>query len=120
VKQPRSGQLLAALLAVAGVSHLAAPKAYEGLIPAALGAPKPWVYASGAVELACAAGLAHPRTRSVAAWAAAALFVAVFPGNVTMAARSTGRSSAYRAAAHARLPAQAPLVWWAVSVARSS
>ena len=51
---------------------------------------------------------------------AAALLVGVFPGNVTMAMLSGQRSDWYQAAAWARLPLQIPLVWWAVSVARSA
>jgi uncharacterized membrane protein len=54
----------------------------------------------------------------VAAWATAALFVAVFPANVVMALDAADRSIAYRAAAYARLPVQVPLVLWAVWVAR--
>jgi uncharacterized membrane protein len=114
---------LAVLLGVAGVVHLWRPDAFTGLIPRWLGNPAPWVYASGAAEIACAAGLAVPRTRRLAGWATAALFVAVFPGNVTMAARalaSENASTAYTALTLARLPLQVPLVWWAVSVARRS
>jgi uncharacterized membrane protein len=71
-------------------------------------------------ELLCAAGLAVPRTRRVAAWATAALFVAVFPANVTMALDATDRSTLYQAGVWARLPLQVPLIVWAVSIARSA
>ena len=104
-------------MGVAGATHFAAPGAYESLIPSVLGSPRTWVYGSGVAELACAVGLAVPRTRTVAAWATAVLFVAVFPGNVTMAVRASGRDALYRAVAYGRLPLQAPLVWWAVAVA---
>lgn len=115
-----SAPLLAGLMAAAGITHFVAPKAYEALIPSFLGPPRAWVYGSGALELACAAGLAVPRTRSRAGWATAALLVAVFPGNVTMAARAGARPGWFRAAAYARLPMQIPLVWWAVRAARSA
>lgn len=114
---------LAALLAVAGVLHFAAPAAYASVVPRALGDPRPWVAWSGAAELACAAGLVPARTRRAAGWASAALFVAVYPANLSMALaalRSARASTARRALVVARLPVQVPLVWWAVAVARSS
>jgi uncharacterized membrane protein len=48
----------------------------------------------------------------------AALFVTVFPANITMALDSRGRSAPYQAAAWARLPVQVPLILWALSIAR--
>lgn len=120
MSRPRPGwQPLAALLAVAGTSHLVKPALYRPLIPRALGDPAPWVLWSGVAELACGAALVSPRTRRPAALACAALFVAVLPGNVTMAADAHRRRSApaVRAVTLARLPAQVPLVWWALRVA---
>lgn len=118
---------LAALLAVAGVTHLVRPRLYEGLIPRALGAPRPWVLGSGVAELACAALVAVPATRRVGGLLTAALFVAVLPGNVTMAVRlqrsrrpRTPRRRLALGIAWARLPLQVPLVLWAVRVARSA
>jgi uncharacterized membrane protein len=117
MRRPGTAHLLAGFMTVAGTTHFAVPRAYEGLIPAALGSPRGWVYASGAAELCCAAGLALPKTRQTAAWATAALFVVVFPGNITMAVDTASRSVLYRAIAYGRLPFQVPLVWWAVRVA---
>lgn len=97
------------------------PDVFTGLVPRWLGPPSPWVYASGAAELACAAALVVPRSRRLGGWATAALFVAVFPGNVTMAVRALEpdrAGAAYTALTLARLPLQLPLVWWAVRVAR--
>ncbi|MGW7114356.1 DoxX family protein, partial [Streptomyces xanthophaeus] len=79
-----------------------------------------WTYASGVAELALAAGVAHPRTRRVAALAAAAFFVGVFPANVKMAVDARRRSPAVRAAALGRLPLQVPLVVWAHRVSRAA
>jgi uncharacterized membrane protein len=124
VPKPRrapSWRPLAVLLAAAGVTHVVAPQIYEPLIPRRLGPPRPWVLGSGLVEVACAAGLLHPRTRPFAARATAALFVGVFPGNVQMAVaamRSPKTGPVYRAVALARLPLQVPLVRWAVRVGR--
>jgi uncharacterized membrane protein len=110
--------LLAGLLAVSGTLHFTATRSYERIIPPALPYPRALVYGSGVAELACAAGLAHPRTRRVAAWASAVLFVAVFPANVQMAVAASGASLGRRLLTWVRLPLQVPLVWWAVQVAR--
>ena len=109
---------LALLLAVAGGSHFAVPRVYDPIVPRVLpGRPRTWTYLSGAAELAVAAAVAHPRTRRAGGLAAAALFAAVFPANLKMARDWRRRPPAYRAAAVARLPMQAPLIWWALRVA---
>ncbi|MGC5021173.1 DoxX family protein [Micromonospora sp. DT47] len=111
---------LAGLLATAGVTHLARPAFYDRIVPRALPGPaRFWTYASGVAELAVAAAVAHPGTRRRGGLAAAALFVAVLPGNVQMAADWRHKSPARRAVAYGRLPLQAPLVWWALRVART-
>lgn len=113
---------LAALLGVAGVLHLVRPEPFASIVPRRLGDATPWVYGSGAAELACAAALAAPATRRTGALATAALFVAVYPANVQMAVsalRSSRATTAYRAVALARLPLQVPLVLWALRVARA-
>ena len=120
-RSPRSPLLLAGLLATAGVAHFAAPRSFDATIPRALpGEPRTWTYASGAVELALAAGLALPRTRRTAALAGAAFFVGVFPANVKMAVDWRHRPAPQKAAALGRLPLQIPLVLWARSVAKNA
>lgn len=115
----RSALALAALLAVAGVGHFAAPATFDAMIPDALpGEPRAWTLASGAAELGVAAAVAAPRTRRIGGWAAAALFVAVFPANVQMALDSADGSAVERVVTWGRLPLQVPLVWWAWRVAR--
>lgn len=110
---------LAGLLAAAGVTHFAVPTAYDRIVPRTLpGRARWWTYGSGFAELALAAAIAHPRTRSTAAASAAGLFVAVFPANVQMAVDWRDRSTLKRAAGYARLPLQAPLVAWALDVRR--
>jgi uncharacterized membrane protein len=117
----RSPLLLAGLLASAGIAHFAAPRAFDATVPRALpGSPRNWTYASGAVELALAAGLALPATRRRTALATAAFFVGVFPANVKMAVDWRHRPAPLKAAAVGRLPLQVPLVLWARNVARNA
>jgi uncharacterized membrane protein len=119
-RSERSPLLLAGLLAAAGVAHFASPRQFDETIPQALpGAPRTWTYASGAAELALAAGIALPRTRKTAALAAAAFFVGVFPANVKMAVDWRHRPTPQKAVAIGRLPLQLPLVLWARSVAKN-
>ncbi|MFE5400000.1 hypothetical protein ACFQ9Z_01130 [Streptomyces sp. NPDC056580] len=119
-RSERSPLLLAGLLAAAGVAHFAAPRQFDHLVPRALpGSPRAWTYGSGAVELALAVGVATRRTRPLAARAAAAFFVGVFPANVKMAVDWRHRPAPQRNAALARLPLQVPLVLWARGVARN-
>lgn len=116
-----SAYALTGLLAAAGITHLAKPKPYDRIVPDLLpGSARQWTYGSGALELAVAAAIAHPRTRRAGAGAAAGLFVAVFPANVKMAWDWRGRGVPARTAAYARLPLQAPLVTWALSVRRDA
>jgi uncharacterized membrane protein len=110
--------LLAGLLGVAGTAHFLAPDSYQRTIPSALPYPRELVYVSGAAELLSGAGLLFSRTRRIAGWATAALFVAVFPANVQMALDGRRASPLHRAILWMRLPLQVPLVVWAAQVAR--
>ena len=110
-----SPYLLTALLALAGTTHLVRPGWYDGLVPPLLpGGARAWTLASGVVELLVACAVAAPRTRRAGGLAAAALFVAVFPGNVWMVVEPGGVP---RWVALARLPLQVPLVLWGLQVA---
>lgn len=120
---------LVALFTASGVLHLVKPEPFESITPRQLPARRGLVYASGVAEIACAAGLLHPRTRKVAGWLSAALLVAVFPANIQMAVDETGRvnrklragrpvSRGRQAAALARLPLQVPLVRTALKASR--
>ncbi|KUN77652.1 hypothetical protein AQJ66_33415 [Streptomyces bungoensis] len=118
-RSERSPLLLAGLLAAAGAAHFAVPRQFDAIVPKALpGSRRMWTYGSGIAELALAAGIASRRTRPVAAKAAAAFFVGVFPANVKMAVDWRHRPAPQRTAALARLPLQVPLVLWARGVAR--
>jgi uncharacterized membrane protein len=58
-------------------------------------------------------------TRAAGATAAAALFVAVFPGNIEMAVEWSDRSVLEQVLAYGRLPLQIPLALWALHVRRT-
>jgi uncharacterized membrane protein len=113
----RTAAALAVLLGGAGATHFLRPRGYDRIVPAGL-PPRTTTLASGVAELGIAAALA---TRRAAGLAAAALFVAVFPANVTMARDlldSPRSTRAARLVAVVRLPLQAPLVAWALRVGR--
>lgn len=111
--------LLAGLPAVAGATlphslqgmggaPIAAPRQFDHIVPRSLpGSPRTWTYASGAAELAPAAGVALPQTRKVVAQATAAFFVGVFPAHVKMAVDRNRRPAADRGLG-AAAPAGAP------------
>jgi uncharacterized membrane protein len=77
------------------------------------------IFASGVAELVCAVGLI---ARAPGAGPASALLlVAVFPGNVSFAldvSADPGSSPLLVAAAWARLPLQAALIWAALQARR--
>lgn len=117
----RSSKLLVGILATSGAVHLVRPEVYEPLMPRWVPAHREVILASGVAELACALGLALPRTRRPAGWASAALLVGVWPGNLQMALDSNRSSStAFKLAAWGRMPLQVPLIRAAVSAARST
>lgn len=78
--------LVAGPFLISGIIHLVRPQVFEPIVPKVLLAKRELVIVSGAAELACAAGLLHPRTRPLAGKASAFLLGAVFPVNVQMAA----------------------------------
>ncbi len=115
----RDVQGLAGLFLTSGTLHLVRPQLFEPIVPRSLPSRRGLVLVSGVVEIACAAGLLHPRTRRTAGWASAVLLLAVLPANVQMAADArrrahrTGHRTGHRAlflATLARLPLQVPLV----------
>lgn len=122
MRRPTAG--LAGLFLVSGVAHLVRPGIFTPLVPRALPSPAGLVYASGAAELACAAGLL--RGARWAPPASAGLLVAILPGNVQMALdataaarrRRTAGRVAYAAACWARVPLQLPLIRAALSSSR--
>jgi uncharacterized membrane protein len=114
----RAPVALAALFAGSGIVHLVRPQSFASIMPRAI--PEQHhtnlIYASGVVELVCAAGLLK-RTRWASA-ASIATLAAVFPANVQMALDAgTGRNigpSDSRAVAWGRLPLQLVMAWAAL------
>ncbi|SDG99898.1 DoxX family protein [Microbacterium pygmaeum] len=113
---------LAALLAVAGASHLTwGRRGYRIVVPdwatkATTLDKDAIVVASGVVEVMLAGALVVlPKERTVVGWLVAAFFVAVFPGNVHQ--WQTGRSAPMMRTDRARfirLLLQPLLVVWAI------
>ncbi|MEV7428702.1 MULTISPECIES: DoxX family protein [unclassified Nocardioides] len=117
---PLSAKVLATGFTVSGVVHLVRPQVFEPLMPAWVPAHRELIYASGVAELACAAGMALPATRKVAAYASVAVLLGVFPGNVQMAQDAMRtRNTRFKAIALGRLPMQLPMIRAALKAARA-
>ncbi|MET4052683.1 putative membrane protein [Frigoribacterium sp. PvP054] len=120
----RDARVLAAILGGSGVLHLARPAVYDAVVPRSVPGPaRFWTIGAGLAEVGIAVALLSPRTRRAGGLAAAALFVAVFPANVSMAlraVRSERATTVRRAVTIARLPLQVPLVTRALGVHRAS
>ena len=116
---PRGTRMLSAAFAISGTVHLLRPRTFEPLMPSWVPAHREVIRASGVAELVCAAGLNIPATRRLAGWSSALLLVAIYPGNLKMAADALqSRSARFKAVALARLPLQVPLVRSALKAAR--
>jgi uncharacterized membrane protein len=113
------------LMGGSGVSHFVKPEFYDPIVPRYLpGKARAWTYASGAVELLCAALLLAPRTRKLGGWLTAGTLIGVFPGNI-QAAMDGGIPGAKppfdnAIASYVRLPMQIPMVLGALKVARAT
>ncbi|WP_020387226.1 DoxX family protein [Kribbella catacumbae] len=118
-RRSKSTTGLAVMFGVMGVLHFVKPEPFERIVPRQLPRKKELVYASGAAELACAAGLLHPRTRRTAGLLSAGLLAAVFPANVQMALDLNRKGSPRaKAIGFARLPLQIPLIRAALKASR--
>ena len=117
---PRDVRVLAGILGASGVVHLLRPETYEPIMPDLVPAHREVILASGVVELLCAGGLLHPRTRRLAGWASVALLLGVYPANIKMAV-DAGKtdSTGFKAVAIGRLPLQLPMIRSAWKAARA-
>ncbi len=111
--------LLGIALLLAGANHFRIPAFYASIVPDYL----PWhlaiVYASGVAEMAIGAMLFSRSFYRIAAWAAIALFVAVFPANLHMALHPELYPQFSELALWLRLPVQLPLIAWAYYLTRA-
>ncbi|AXT85231.1 hypothetical protein C6I20_08525 [Aeromicrobium sp. A1-2] len=117
----REINVLAAIFTVSGVLHFVSPRTYEAIVPKPLPYKRELVLASGAVEVACAGLMLHPRTRRVGGLASAALLTAVFPANVQMSidsARDGRKPWWFTVGTILRLPLQVPMIRTAMRAAR--
>ena len=115
----RGEKLLAFFLLGAGISHFVNPEFFDAIVPPALpGSERLATYLSGVAEIAVGVGVIVQRTRRMALWAAAAVFIAVYPANLYMAWDWRDRELSERLVAFGRLPLQIPLIWWTVAMAR--
>ncbi|MCE2710649.1 MAG: hypothetical protein RLZZ538_162 [Actinomycetota bacterium] len=115
----RGEKLLAFFLLGAGIMHFVNPEFFDAIVPPALpGSERLATYLSGVAEVAVGIGIIVQRTRRVALWGAAVLFVAVYPANLYMAWDWRDRELSERLVAYVRLPLQIPLIWYAVARAR--
>ncbi len=104
-----------------GSLHFLVPKPFDSIVPVELpGSQRSYTYVSGVAEVVTGGLLLAPRTRRLGALAAAALFIAVFPGNCNMVRLWWPRSWPMRLVALARLPLQIPMITAALKVRRTS
>ena len=110
--------LLGAFLVTAGIGHFVLTEDFLAQIPPFLPGAEAIVYVSGVVEIGLGLALVLlPRSRVVVGLAVAALFVAVFPGNISQAvtgAEGFGLGPDDDAARWTRLAFQPVLVAWAL------
>jgi len=121
--QRRSRLALAAFLGGMAVTHVVARKPFEAMIPRWLpGSRVAWNAAATVAEGGSAVLLARESTARSGGYAALATFATVYVANVEAARKGGYRGApgwlASRQAAYARLPLQAPLLWWAMRIAR--
>jgi uncharacterized membrane protein len=102
--------LLGVTFLVTGALHFLRPRTYEAMMPRYLPAHRELVYASGAAELAGAAGVLAGRR--FAGWWLIATLVAIFPANVEMAVHAERFPRVPEPLLWARLPVQGVLIAW--------
>jgi uncharacterized membrane protein len=105
--------LLAVLFVIAGVLHFAFTPVYVRIMPPYVPSPVLLVQISGVFEILGGAGLLVPSTRRMASWGLVALLSAVLPANIQMALNHAHWPTIPVWLLWARVPLQAPLIYWA-------
>jgi uncharacterized membrane protein len=122
------GRVMGIFLIAAGIGHFIFPKSLDSIVPSFLpGDPRLYTYLSGVAEIIIGLALLAPLSmkigstslRLVAAYAALALFIAVYPANIKMAIDWSSRPLAEAWMAYARLPLQFGLFYWAWSIIKA-
>ena len=118
----RSGALGASLFALfmvaAGMAHFVNPAFYLRIMPPWLPWHEELVWLSGVCEVVAGVLVAMPRTRRVGGLFAVAVLLGVFPANVWMAVDTSLWPEVPTWTRWARLPLQAPLIYWAWRISR--
>jgi uncharacterized membrane protein len=78
------GLLLGLAFAAIGYQHFASPEFFNAIVPAYLGIPWFWTYASGVLEIAFGIGMAIPAIRPVAGRLMTALVLLMSLANLNM------------------------------------
>ncbi len=117
-KPKRAFRVIAGLsMILVGILHFSRPSGFVKIVPGWLPAPLFLVHLSGFFEIAGGIGLFSRRFHRAAAFGLIALYVAVFPANITMAVHDIQPDGAHLPVAllWLRLPLQAVLIalaWW--------
>lgn len=109
-----SRYLLAGFLILIGIMHFTVPKFFMSIMPNYLPAHKTLVLLSGVAEILCGTLLLFPSTQTMGAYAAVALFVAVFPANIEMSRQFYVKKKKGFWWTILRLPFQIGLIYWAL------
>jgi uncharacterized membrane protein len=113
--------VLGVFVTVAGVMHFVRPGFFDAIVPPWLWPNRrAWTLASGVAEVVIGPMLIVPRWRRAGGFAAAGLFVVVYPANLYMAWDWRDRPVGEQAVAWARLPLQFVLIWMALRVAAAA
>ena len=122
------GRVMGIFLIAAGIGHFIFPKPLDAIVPSFLpGDARFYTYASGVAEFIIGLALLAPLSikigqtslRLIAAYAALALFIAVYPANIKMAIDWSARPFSEAWMAYARLPLQFGLFYWAWSIIKA-
>jgi len=76
---------MSAMLVLTAVGHVIFTKGMVLMVPDFLPFKTGWVYFTGLLELAAAAGLLWPRFQKMTAWLLVVFFVSIFPANIRAA-----------------------------------
>ena len=121
----KTGRGMGIFLIVTGIGHFIFPKGLDAIVPDFLpGDPRTWTYLSGLAEIVIGIALLLPLSikigtkplRLLAAFAALALFITVYPANINMAIEWSSRPMPDPLFAYARLPLQFGLFYWAWAI----